>query len=179
MAEIKSTLDLVMEKTKHLTLSEEEKKAAERDEQLKKVPGYVQRFLEGTWGIRHLETELGQFATDIGSEMTRHLIEGLLSELDPEERGEKCLEGLEHLAREEERIWVDQIRDVLTSFKKVKQQKLPLFEEQMRTNLSALGIGGDAVVIRPNHSPEWREMEQDYRRQLREIETAWKLRLRA
>ncbi len=43
MAEIKSTLDLVMEKTRDLVLSREERKAMEREEQMKKVPAAVQR----------------------------------------------------------------------------------------------------------------------------------------
>jgi hypothetical protein len=48
MAEIKSTLDIVLEKTKHLALSAEEKVEMKVQEGLKKVPGYVERLLDLT-----------------------------------------------------------------------------------------------------------------------------------
>ena len=46
MGEIKSTLDIIMEKTRHLVLSPEERRQFERDEELRKVPGYVQKLLD-------------------------------------------------------------------------------------------------------------------------------------
>jgi hypothetical protein len=46
MAEIKSTLDLVLEKTKHLKLSAEEKAEMQMQDFLKKVPGYVIQILD-------------------------------------------------------------------------------------------------------------------------------------
>jgi len=46
MAEIKSTLDLVMEKTKHLSLSEEEREAQEVEESKKTIRGILQRYLD-------------------------------------------------------------------------------------------------------------------------------------
>ncbi len=44
MAEIKSTLDMVMEKTKHLTLSKEEKKEQDRLEANKRIKGFLEKY---------------------------------------------------------------------------------------------------------------------------------------
>ena len=44
MAEIKSTLDLVMEKTRNLTLSSEEKQAQKQIEIGNRIKGLVQKF---------------------------------------------------------------------------------------------------------------------------------------
>ena len=44
MGEIKSTLDLVMEKTRHLTLSREEKEEQKRVEVNKRLKGLVQKY---------------------------------------------------------------------------------------------------------------------------------------
>jgi len=62
MGEIKSTLDLVMEKTKHLKMSQAEKKALDVEETLKKVPGLVQKYIEGAIKDRDLERELANYS---------------------------------------------------------------------------------------------------------------------
>ena len=45
MGEIKSTLDLVMEKTRNLTLSSEEKAEQKYDEIYKQVKGFLLKYL--------------------------------------------------------------------------------------------------------------------------------------
>jgi hypothetical protein len=47
MAEIKSTIDIIMEKTKNLSLTEEERKTFHRKEWEGKVRGWVQKHLDG------------------------------------------------------------------------------------------------------------------------------------
>lgn len=54
MGEIKSTLDLVMEKTKHMTLSEAEKKEHRNDEDRKKIRGMLQKYLDGGMAMDEL-----------------------------------------------------------------------------------------------------------------------------
>lgn len=173
MPEIKSTLDLVMERTRHLTLSEEEKKAAQREEQLKKVPGYAQRFSEGLWNRDRLKKELDQVPDEFREEVIRQLIRHFLSELGLEEKDRKSLEGLQYLAQDKDRIWVNQIGEVITSFEKAEKEQLPALEERMKAELSALGIGGSAVVVRGDTAPQWKTQKLDFQRRLREIRAAW------
>ena len=47
VAEIKSTLDLVMEKTRNLTLSSEEKQAQKQIDVENRIKGLVQKFEDG------------------------------------------------------------------------------------------------------------------------------------
>lgn len=44
MTEIKSTLDLVMEKTRHLSFSEQEKKDQHSEEFAKRIKGLIQQY---------------------------------------------------------------------------------------------------------------------------------------
>jgi hypothetical protein len=177
MAEIKSTIDLIMEKTKHLVLSEEEKKTAEREEQLKKIPGYVQRFLDGAWDMNQLKTELGNLPVDLRDETARHLTKQFVMESNLEEKGKKCLEALEYLAQEKDRRWLNQFQDLISSFEKTKRKWVSTQEKQMRSDLAALGIKGTAVVVRPEKSPQWQAKEHDFQLQIEEIQTAWKAAL--
>jgi len=58
MGEIKSTLDLVMEKTRHLTLSPEEKDAQTKVEVHKRLKGLVQKYQDNLLRKDGLEKEL-------------------------------------------------------------------------------------------------------------------------
>ena len=50
MAEIKSTLDIIMEKAKKFSVTEEEKKGFKRQELEGKIKGLVQKALDGVLG---------------------------------------------------------------------------------------------------------------------------------
>lgn len=58
MSEIKSTLDLVMEKTRHLSLSESEKQAQRRRELMNKAKGLVLKTMDGKTTVDHLRAEI-------------------------------------------------------------------------------------------------------------------------
>ena len=58
MGEIKSTLDLVLEKTSHLTLSEEEKRQQKEKEARGRLTGLLQRYVEGVLDIAKMGEEL-------------------------------------------------------------------------------------------------------------------------
>ena len=58
MGEIKSTLDLVMEKTRHLTLSQEEKKIQIRIELNRRLQGLLQKYQDNLLKKENLKKEL-------------------------------------------------------------------------------------------------------------------------
>jgi len=58
MGEIKSTLDLVMDKTRHLTLSDEEKQEQKEKEFKKNLKGPAQKFQDQTINKRELKKEI-------------------------------------------------------------------------------------------------------------------------
>ncbi len=58
MGEIKSTLDLVMEKTRHLSLSEKEKQEQQRRELSKMARGLVSKVIDGKTTVDQLRMEI-------------------------------------------------------------------------------------------------------------------------
>ena len=58
MGEIKSTLELVLEKTKHLTLSEQEKEEQKHSELKMKIAGLLQKYLDKMVKKQQLDKEL-------------------------------------------------------------------------------------------------------------------------
>ena len=57
MAEIKSTLDLVMEKTKNLSLSDEERQGQKNKEIESRICGLLQKFNDQALNIDNLRSE--------------------------------------------------------------------------------------------------------------------------
>ena len=57
MAEIKSTLDLVMERTKHLSLSKAEKNEQQQIEFGKKISGILQKYIDKVIGKKEFKKQ--------------------------------------------------------------------------------------------------------------------------
>ena len=66
MAEIKSTLDLVMERTKHLTMTAEEKAGQHREDFEKKLQGLLQQYADKTLVIDDLMEQVAELQADLG-----------------------------------------------------------------------------------------------------------------
>jgi hypothetical protein len=62
MAEIKSTLDIIMERTKNLTMTDKEKASFRRKEAEGKVKGWVQKYQDG---VIELDTIKSYFEKEI------------------------------------------------------------------------------------------------------------------
>jgi hypothetical protein len=91
MAEIKITLDIIMEKTRHLVLSPEEKQQLELDQHLRKIPGYLQKYLDDVWHLDHLLEEIAslpdQYRAMTAQELSRHLVTEISFDANPHDRG--------------------------------------------------------------------------------------------
>jgi len=65
MAEIKSTLDIIMERTKNLTMTDKEKASFKQKEVEGKVKGWIQKYQDGT-------VQLDALRSDFKNEMTEY-----------------------------------------------------------------------------------------------------------
>jgi len=60
VSEIKSTVDIVLEKTKHLTLSEDEKRAQKKKEARQNLAGLLQKYQDEVLDIHQLKDNLNK-----------------------------------------------------------------------------------------------------------------------
>ena len=81
MGEIKSTLDLVMEKTRHLTLSQKEKEGQKQIEVNKRLKGLLQKYQDNLLREEHLGQELESlrktFDLNVKEMLSHILLDGL------------------------------------------------------------------------------------------------------
>jgi hypothetical protein len=124
MAEIKSTLDLIMEKTKNLSMTDEEKKTLHLQELRKKIKGWVQRCIDGTLSIAHLRENIQQ-EMEKEPELPAELHEELLKKIDPDGDNEVQFEIIESVLQRD----TAPLRELIGQFRLsllIKSEKGPL-----------------------------------------------------
>ena len=149
MGEIRSTLDLIMERTKNLSLTQEEKQKIKQQEWLGKARGWVQKYLDGVVDLEELKAAIATLddAEAAGSLLRRELIEAV----DPEGDNAKRWEALETLWGLSPEPFLRIIEGFRTGVTEAGVRRAGV----LRTRLAEKGISGTAVVPNLNRDPEW------------------------
>lgn len=152
MGEIKSTLDLIMEKTRNLSMSPEEKEEIRRQEWLKKARGWIQRFLDDLIDLDKVKSELLEKEHPPGWEniLKKELIDGL----EPEADNEKRFQLIEALLR----IHPDGFRKIREGY----HQRLSLERDKglavIKSRLADQGYSGTAIIPNLDRDPSWKTL---------------------
>jgi hypothetical protein len=149
MAEIKSTMDLIMERTKGLTLSPKEKEEIQREEWLKKAKGRIQKFLDGWLDMDQVKTEL--FHQEAPAGWKKILYQEIIGGLELEGDNEKRFQLITVLLEKPREPLVK----ILKGFNlKVKEEKTRQ-SDQLIKQLADQGISGPAVIPSLERAPSW------------------------
>jgi hypothetical protein len=160
MTEIKSTLDLVLEKTKNLTLSSKEKQQQRQKEIKNRLKGMLQKYQDGLLTLEELKNEYEKLQQEDRPATRRTLIEVIISRIDLlqdngsllqvlDKMGGCSISGLESVIDESHFAYEDAAR------KRSKQLKNRLAAEH--------AISGSAVVPRLESDERWRQKAQQIR----------------
>ena len=173
MGEIKSTLDLAMERTKKISISQEEREEIKRKEILQKVTGLSNRYREGRLSLNEIQKEIERM-----DEKTERLVkEALLSQwidaLSLGDEDERLLKGVEALKNRD----VDEVRKKLHRLIiEYQREKEKVKQEAKTQSIKALrreGISGSAVEPNIEGSELWEDelerVNQVYHVKLKEI----------
>jgi hypothetical protein len=169
MAEIKSTLDIIMEKAKKLTVSEEEKVAFKRKELEGKIRGLVLKYLESFIDLDRLKAELTPLQEE-EKEMVREILkEDVLSRIQLGQNNDPLLNMLSNTIG----MNIASIKELLNQFEKrmdrEKESRKKILEEELRKR----GISGSAVIPNLDADKTWiktlSEAAQEFREELKRI----------
>ncbi len=162
MGEIKSTLDLIMEKTKHLSLNNEEKEIYKQKELDQKVRAAAIRFFNKERNADFLIRELGLLPEKNRQEGKKICLDLFMERLSPFEDNERILTGAAKLLdKAEYEQWQEVVSDIKNLYISKAEQAKKEVENQARGILASAGIQGPAVV--PNtgdDSPFWKEEKE-------------------
>ena len=143
MNEIKSTLDLVLERTKHLSLSEEEKREHKEAELRMRIKGLMLKAQDQTERIKQVEKELKNLQEEQGSQFQKLLKEELLNEIGLE--GDNRLPVI--LLRRLGQVKTDKLESLLHDYRQTLQKKVAEEEQSWRVSLmKSHSISGSAII---------------------------------
>jgi len=159
VGEIKSTLDLVMERTKNLTLSSREKQAQKQKETESRIKGLVQKLQDGLLTTIQLKVEYESFKKASGLADDRLLASEIIARIDPDQDSQILLEILEECCNRDAARIRGIIDDYRTAYKQAARKRSAQLKEDLEKHHSIIGT---AVI--PNL-----EADEEWQRQVREL----------
>ncbi|MFH1124417.1 MAG: hypothetical protein V1758_12235 [Pseudomonadota bacterium] len=163
MGEIKSTLEIIMEKTKGLTMSEKEKTAFQREEVEGKARGLLQKYLDGFLSLEGVQREIAAFGDEKRAMAVDILTRECLERMDPEMDGGPLFEILREVAG----LDPGPFHVLQTECQRRLGEKKQERENFLLNRLKERGISGSAVIPNMAADPQWQsvleEMKQAFR----------------
>lgn len=158
MGEIKSTIDLVMEKTKHLTMTEDEKSNTINDLTRQKLKGLVQNYKDELLTRDKFGKALSLIAAETGLEISPLLLKELLDQITLFEDNSRCFELLQDLCS----ISAKELKSALTNFQEDYQSAM---RDRIKTSKEEIfrkhGISGSAIVPNLDQDNQWKKQYQE------------------
>ncbi len=171
MGTIKSTLDLIMEKTRHLSPNEEEKKAFHRERLAQKIRLPVSRYLNGERDLDFLIREIADVPQEHRNEAEGICVDCFLQMITPLGNEERVLAGVERLlGAEERRRWEKAIASAMESYLTARERARAEGEARIRKTLAQAGLEGSALLVPPGRresSGSGEELDDHFREALR------------
>ena len=157
MGEIRSTMDIIMEKTKNMTMSEEEKAEFNRKALQVKVKGLVQKFLDDLIPLPSIRLEMESEKKKHPAQAEELLKGELMERLEPESNNEKVFQLLEEILG----IDTNPFKRVMTEFQEKVTKERALKVEGLRKKLAEREISGPAVVPNPDLDENWSQFYKE------------------
>ena len=152
MSGIRSTLDIVMERTKNLTLSEEEKEKLRIEGCTKKCVSLVSRYLAHIIDAAAIRSQFDEDRQEC-PEMETIFRKEFIRALDPWREKETLAAGLKDILAIEPSPYLELIASAESELEK-------LLAGETEKKLAALrrrGVGGSAVLPNMSRDPAWKE----------------------
>jgi len=160
VAEIKSTLELAMERTKKLAISEEEKEEIKQKEILQKATSLFHRYREGHLTLNEILKEIGKMEKKTATTLKEFLLSQWIDALSLNDEDERILKGIESLKQKT----IDEVKQSFHhllsqyqgEYQKVKEEARVLCAEALRKE----GIYGSAVDPHIEGSDLWKKVNE-------------------
>jgi hypothetical protein len=164
MAEIKSTLDIIMEKAKKFSVTEEEKEGFRRRELEGKIKGLVQKTLDGILDPERFQVEVSALQAKGKDLVDQVLKDEVVAHLELDGNSEALLKMLENIAGPASAA----VRNALADSENKGEQQKESRRKALLESFKKKGISGSAVLPNLDADPEWTRTKVEMRTQLQE-----------
>jgi len=156
MAEIKSAIELAMERTKDLRLSHEELEKIKEGELQTKVQSLVNRYLEVDFHLREVEKELAKADPQQRLHLEKLFLQALSEAIHLDRDNDLIFQAIETF-RGENKNSLQKVKDLIHRYQERKAKEYQKTEAEILRKLEHTGIRGSAVQAKVEGSPEWEE----------------------
>ena len=152
MGEIKSTLDLVMEKTKNLNLSNEEREQQKNTEIKNRLRGLVQKFQDKISDTDNLRSDYQKLKKEYGLVNHRQLIEEICSQVLPGKNNDALFDLLAEFDVSDSERLKSVLEEFETVYNTAAGERRKIIKDQLaKTHF----ISGSAVAPNLENDDEW------------------------
>jgi RNA polymerase-interacting CarD/CdnL/TRCF family regulator len=154
MGEIKSTLDLVMEKTKNLSLSSEERQAQKNQEIDSRIRGLLQKFKDRALKVDNFKSEYHKLQKDYDFLENAHLIKEICGQIELGADNQALFELLAEFKVSD----LERLTSVLQEYQTVLEEAAGQRRKILKDQLAKIHfVAGSAVVPNLENDNEWRK----------------------
>ena len=173
MGEVKSTLELAMERTKRFAVSEKEKEEIKQKEILRKATSLFHRYREGHTSLNDILKEIERMETKTATTVKEYLLSHWIDAVSLDDRDERILKGIESLKERSIAEVKLKFRDLVSQYQREKEELKEKVGDQLREALKRDGIWGSAVEPKLEGSETWKRenenLDRSYQIKLDEI----------
>ncbi len=160
MGEIKSTLDLVLEKTKNLTLSSEEKEQQTQQEIENRIKGMMQKYHDGLYSKSELMAGYELLKKDYNLSTDDSLIIEITNRLEPSRNNQSLFELLQECCTIDTAGIETTIEDFQQTYHTASQNRL----KQLKKDLAEQhAISGSSVLPNLDRDESWQQKSAEIR----------------
>ena len=146
MAEIKSTLELALERTKKMAISEKEKEEIRQKKFLEKAIGLFHRYREGHAPLSELQKEIERMDDRTSAAVKEFLLSQWIDALSLKDEHERLIKGIEWLKNGRMEEVLERFRHLFSQYREEMEKARREARTQLEEALKREGIAGSAVV---------------------------------
>ena len=173
MAEIKSTLELALERTQKMSISEEEKEEIKRREITQKATGMFNRYMDDHLSLDEMTREIERMEERARATVRNVLLSQWIDAVSLDAENEKLLRGIASLKGRN----VDDVKQKLEVLRSEYERETHEAEQNIGGRLAEAlrkeNIHGSAVVPHVRGSKQWKErmgpIEQAFGKKIEEV----------
>jgi hypothetical protein len=176
MAEIKSALELAMEKSNRFAISDRERDEFKRKEVEQKTAALFHRYLDGNMAIHEVLKEIERADEKARPVMKEVLLSRWIDALGLQEEDERLLKGIEALKGRELGLITERLIRLSRSHSEESDEARGKVRDEAAAELRSMGIYGTAVEPNTTESRRLQTLlagiEHRYKEQLLEVKAA-------
>ena len=152
MGEIKSTLDLVLEKTRHLSQTDEEKQVQKQKDIANRLNGLLQQYQDRMLSLTQLQRAYEKLKTEFN--LTEHtaLADRVIRRLDPDQDNRALFELLKHCCQLDYSGLAEVIHNYQAECREASHNRMETIKERLARDYH---ISGSAVVPNLDSDEQW------------------------